>query len=190
VPSDIRIGVCSGIRRSSQKLITRSVVPGTHHHLGLGLSPSNIVPGLKAPPGNRLPSAAVVDAPTSTEFEDAKSEQTFQWEKCWYPVIPIDYLDKTRPTPLELLGKNLVIWCDASGAWSCAQDQCPHRLAPLSGGSSATPLLSMHPKWTSIGTCEGGDSQLTPSPPFTPCPSSRGSCGGWNSVVLLPWLAV
>ena len=27
----------------------------------------------------------------------------------------------------------LVLWRNAQGAWSCFEDKCPHRLAPLSG---------------------------------------------------------
>lgn len=37
------------------------------------------------------------------------------------------------PHPKELLGVRLVLWRNAQGAWSCFEDRCPHRLAPLSG---------------------------------------------------------
>ncbi len=42
--------------------------------------------------------------------------------------------DPSRPHPLELLGRKLVLWCDGGGAWRCNEDACPHRLAPLSEG--------------------------------------------------------
>lgn len=37
------------------------------------------------------------------------------------------------PHAKELLGVRLVLWRNAQGAWSCFEDKCPHRLAPLSG---------------------------------------------------------
>ncbi|KAI8465279.1 MAG: pheophorbide a oxygenase [Monoraphidium minutum] len=57
------------------------------------------------------------------------------WFKQWYPVaIEVD-LDKARPTGLKLLGRSLVLWWDReAGSWSCLEDRCPHRLAPLSEG--------------------------------------------------------
>ena len=42
------------------------------------------------------------------------------------------------PHAKELLGVRLVLWRNAQGAWSCFEDKCPHRLAPLSG----MPLLT------------------------------------------------
>ena len=37
------------------------------------------------------------------------------------------------PHAKQLLGVRLVLWRNARGAWSCFEDRCPHRLAPLSG---------------------------------------------------------
>ncbi|KAF5825433.1 accelerated cell death 1, partial [Dunaliella salina] len=34
----------------------------------------------------------------------------------------------------DLLGLSLVVWADSKGSWSCQEDKCPHRLAPLSEG--------------------------------------------------------
>ena len=45
------------------------------------------------------------------------------------------------PHAKELLGVRLVLWRNAQGAWSCFEDKCPPRLAPLSG----IPLLSKAP---------------------------------------------
>jgi phenylpropionate dioxygenase-like ring-hydroxylating dioxygenase large terminal subunit len=45
-----------------------------------------------------------------------------------------DDLDPKLPTRLELLGKQYVLWADASKTWHCFEDKCPHRLAPLSEG--------------------------------------------------------
>jgi nitrite reductase/ring-hydroxylating ferredoxin subunit len=42
--------------------------------------------------------------------------------------------DPSRPHPLELVGRKLVLWRDGGGAWRAHEDACPHRLAPLSEG--------------------------------------------------------
>ena len=42
--------------------------------------------------------------------------------------------DPSRPQPLELLGRKLVLWRDGDSKWRCHEDACPHRLAPLSEG--------------------------------------------------------
>ncbi|CAN0541269.1 unnamed protein product, partial [Ectocarpus sp. 8 AP-2014] len=36
--------------------------------------------------------------------------------------------------PKQLLGKNLVVWRNKEGRWSCFDDRCPHRAAPLTEG--------------------------------------------------------
>lgn len=59
----------------------------------------------------------------------------FSWTKQWYPVSPIDYLESSRPNPLTLLGKNLVLWKDKNKKWIAMDDRCPHRLVKLSLGS-------------------------------------------------------
>lgn len=56
----------------------------------------------------------------------------------WWPVTTVSALDKTRPNGIELLNKRLVLWNSgedgASGGWSCMDDRCSHRFAPLSEG--------------------------------------------------------
>ncbi|MBR8836562.1 MAG: Rieske 2Fe-2S domain-containing protein [Stigonema ocellatum SAG 48.90 = DSM 106950] len=53
----------------------------------------------------------------------------------WYPLSPVEDLDKKRPTPVTLLGLRLVIWKPTSSeTYRVFLDQCPHRLAPLSEG--------------------------------------------------------
>ncbi len=59
----------------------------------------------------------------------------FDWQEVWYPVHYVEDLDKKRPISFTLLEKNIVIWWDEnSHQWSVFEDQCPHRLAPLSEG--------------------------------------------------------
>jgi nitrite reductase/ring-hydroxylating ferredoxin subunit len=59
----------------------------------------------------------------------------FDWAEAWYPVAYLDDLDPACPTRFTLLDRGIVIWWDAKGsAWRVFEDQCPHRLAPLSEG--------------------------------------------------------
>lgn len=60
-------------------------------------------------------------------------QDTFDWERQWYPLGFVSYLDPRVPHAKELLGVRLVLWRDAGGTWRCFEDKCPHRLAPLSG---------------------------------------------------------
>lgn len=45
----------------------------------------------------------------------------------------IEPLNPKKPNALHLLGKELVAWKTDEGEWVCMDDQCSHRLAPLSG---------------------------------------------------------
>lgn len=67
-------------------------------------------------------------------LDGAPQETVFQWTKQWYPVAVVDFLDSSRPHAMQLLGKNIVLWKDASVKWRCFEDACPHRLAPFSEG--------------------------------------------------------
>ena len=59
----------------------------------------------------------------------------FNFFQNWYPLSPVEDLDPERPTPVTLLGLNLVIWKPKSSqTYQVFLDQCPHRLAPLSEG--------------------------------------------------------
>ncbi|GBF96942.1 hypothetical protein Rsub_09022 [Raphidocelis subcapitata] len=75
----------------------------------------------------------VLTAPVP-EPQPGTSTEPINWYQQWYPVAITGDLDPSRPTPLKLLGKSLVLWRAGSGAWSCLEDRCPHRLAPLSEG--------------------------------------------------------
>jgi phenylpropionate dioxygenase-like ring-hydroxylating dioxygenase large terminal subunit len=47
----------------------------------------------------------------------------------------MEALSTKKPNAIDLLGKELVIWRDNKGQWVCMDDQCSHRLAPLSGAN-------------------------------------------------------
>ena len=82
------------------------------------------------------------------------SQQPISWTKQWYPVAVAKLIDPSRPNPVQLLGRNLVIWLDAAGQWRCFEDRCPHRAAPLSEGKiwpdQGTLMCSYH-GWTFNG---------------------------------------
>lgn len=61
----------------------------------------------------------------------------FDCKEAWYPVYYVEDLDKTKPNKFTLLGQDIVLWWDQAGCWRAFEDQCPHRLAPLSQGRIA-----------------------------------------------------
>ncbi|MGD1716543.1 Rieske 2Fe-2S domain-containing protein [Dapis sp. BLCC M172] len=91
------------------------------------------------------------------DIQETTETETFQWTKQWYPVAVIDHTDTSRPYPFQLLGKNLVLWRNNTGKWSCFEDVCPHRLVPLSEGrveSDGTLMCAYHAwRFNSEGKC-------------------------------------
>jgi pheophorbide a oxygenase len=84
-----------------------------------------------APPS--APGEAAERAEPSTSASAPDSGEKFSWRDHWYPVSLVEDLDPSRPTPFQLLNRDLVIWKDPkSGEWVALDDRCPHRLAPLS----------------------------------------------------------
>ena len=57
-------------------------------------------------------------------------------EQNWWPVVLKNTLNVNGPNSIELLGKKLVVWRtkDDEDEWSCLDDVCAHRFAPLSEG--------------------------------------------------------
>ncbi|HEY9620994.1 MAG TPA: Rieske 2Fe-2S domain-containing protein [Crinalium sp.] len=83
----------------------------------------------------------------------------FDWKEVWYPVFYIDDLDKSTPARFTLLERDLVIWWDRQAScWRAFDDQCPHRLAPLSEGRIAEDGLLECPyhgwAFTGEGACD------------------------------------
>ena len=74
-------------------------------------------------------------AKPSAAEEGAVGKDQFIFTKQWYPVAVVEFLDKKKPHPLQLMGKDLVMWLDVTtNKWNVFEDACPHRLAPLSEG--------------------------------------------------------
>ncbi|CAM9359874.1 unnamed protein product [Ascophyllum nodosum] len=79
---------------------------------------------------NAVESQAVTTREETKEIEEGQ----FDWNKQWYPVLSLKHTDEGRAQPVQLLGKDLVVWRDKEGRWSCFDDRCPHRAAPLTEG--------------------------------------------------------
>jgi len=97
---------------------------------------------------NATSSSSAAAAPSTSP---ALSEQKpFSWTSHWFPVAVEADLPRDRPVPIKLLGRRLVLWWasaeggegrggaagegEEEGRWSCLDDACSHRLAPLSEG--------------------------------------------------------
>src|SRR5260370_34771394 len=52
----------------------------------------------------------------------------------WYAVAKSVQVKPGKPHAVKALGRNLVLWRDASGALKCLEDYCPHRGARPSRG--------------------------------------------------------
>ncbi|CAM9724008.1 unnamed protein product [Pylaiella littoralis] len=63
-----------------------------------------------------------------------KGEELFDWNKQWYPVLSVRDADPGRAHEVQLLGKDLVVWRNKEERWTCFDDRCPHRAAPLTQG--------------------------------------------------------
>ncbi|CAO2836829.1 unnamed protein product [Amaranthus hypochondriacus] len=66
---------------------------------------------------------------------EAASGEKFSWYDQWCPVMPVCDLDNRKPHAKRVLGLDVVVWWDRiESQWKVFNDQCPHRLAPLSEG--------------------------------------------------------
>ena len=74
----------------------------------------------------------------ATAITDSINESTrtaFDWSKQWYPVSPIQDLEKEGPNKITLLGIDMAVWFHKpTSTWRAFKDMCPHRLVPLSEG--------------------------------------------------------
>ena len=121
----------------------------------------------------------LLDDPHGEEASAAQSlnKEPFCWEKQWYAVAVASTMDPTRPNPVQLLGKNLVVWMDGTGQWQCFEDRCPHRAAPLSEGkiwSDGTLMCSYHGwRFDDQGNCVRVPQSSSPEAEQRACSSPR-----------------
>jgi phenylpropionate dioxygenase-like ring-hydroxylating dioxygenase large terminal subunit len=107
-------------------------------------------------------------------------ETQFSWTKQWYPISPLSYLDCSRPNPVTLLGKKLVIWRDENQKWIVMDDVCPHKLAQLSLGSIKEDgtLMCRHHGW-----CFNGEGKCTNIPMLIGSKAQETACDSLRSHV-------
>ena len=107
-------------------------------------------------------------------------ETQLSWTKQWYPISPLNYLYPSRPTPVTLLGKKLVIWRDENQKWIVMDDVCPHKLARLSMGSINEDgnLMCRHHGW-----CFNGEGKCTKIPMLTGSEAEDTACDSLRSRV-------
>ncbi|WIA38769.1 hypothetical protein OEZ86_002061 [Tetradesmus obliquus] len=126
-----------------------------------------------APQSVAKPAAAAAEAEPASQA----AAQHFDWNKQWYPVAPLAQLDPSKPTAVQLLGLDLVLWRDAEGQWRAFRDACPHRLAPLSEGridSSTGNLYCNYHGWQFNGS--GACTDIPQQPAGAPPPNAKRSC--------------
>ena len=123
-----------------------------------------------------LHTVSLVDDLTETSVSIDDSNQ-FNWNKAWYPLVPVEILDREQPHRFELLGESIVVWNDGPvtdglfrskksrtrqskrtmGRWRAFVDECPHRKVPLSEGrveDDGTLLCSYHAwRFNGEGSC-------------------------------------
>ena len=115
------------------------------------------------------PKAPATSQGTSTSIKQYASKGTItsmnqeelasiKFPRTWVPLCSTYELDPDRPSPVDFLGQNYVVYQDNSKNWIVMDDTCPHRLAPLSEGrvdrKTDTLDCSYHGwKFTSGGEC-------------------------------------
>lgn len=74
-------------------------------------------------------------AKSNSDSNSKLKPTAFDWSKQWYPVSPLQDLDKDGPNKITLLGIDMAVWFHKpSSTWRAFKDVCPHRLVPLSEG--------------------------------------------------------
>lgn len=73
----------------------------------------------------------------------------------WHPIAAVDTFEREPVQPVRLLGEDLVLFRDRSGAWGLVERQCPHRRADLANGFVEDHGLRCHYHGWQFGT-DGG----------------------------------
>jgi phenylpropionate dioxygenase-like ring-hydroxylating dioxygenase large terminal subunit len=142
-----------------------SVVTGSTDAL---LAATSVLDNLKAPGAVRStvtqtsapqlhPIPVQPSGAAAVEESGEESQGLFPWTKQWYPLAVVAHLDAAKPHSVQLLGRDLVLWCAGPGDWRCFEDACPHRKVPLSEGrveADGTLLCAYHAwRFDASGRC-------------------------------------
>lgn len=65
-------------------------------------------------PVDDYPSSTIEDKSSSPSRNEAIDGDQFDWYSSWYPLVPVEYLDPSKPHKFTLLGIDLVVWNDAA----------------------------------------------------------------------------
>ena len=122
-------------------------------------------------------SATATDVDVSTVT--TTSNDKFNWQKIWYPAAPVSFLETDAPNAIKILGLEMVVWKTKNG-WSCLEDSCPHRRAPLSLGfidSNKDALVCRYHGWefAKDGKCVDIPMSIDENANATAC-NSKKSC--------------
>lgn len=85
------------------------------------------------------PSVTYDKLPEVPEEQLDSGSEKFNWFAAWYPVAAMETLKPDRPTKVQLLGQDFVVWRDNQGEWQAFEDACPHRWVCHAAGSAYWP---------------------------------------------------
>jgi hypothetical protein len=52
--------------------------------------------------------SSTLDSPLTDVNLEEKSNDQFDWFKSWHPIVPVEFLDPSRPHAFKLLGMDIV----------------------------------------------------------------------------------
>mmetsp|Transcript_44318 Transcript_44318/g.93103 ORF Transcript_44318/g.93103 Transcript_44318/m.93103 type:complete len:597 (+) Transcript_44318:75-1865(+) len=103
--------------------------------VSLSSTPVAIDPSAVSETTNGAEQARDAERRKDEDDEEENSSRIRPIHQNWWPVSTTFALDKTRPNPVDLLNKKLVLfWSESDNEWKCLDDRCSHRFAPLSEG--------------------------------------------------------
>jgi hypothetical protein len=152
-------------------------------------------PAVEAPVATAPLVASDTQPKVPSEQLDSSSDK-FDWFAAWYPVAALDTLKPDRPTKVQLLGQDFVVWRDNQGEWQAFEDACPHRWVHQVT-TACPPMLSIPPQWLCLlwpnllcghvaGSCQLATPPMVPHAYLGRLPRScRGLQATLRSVVLL-----
>ncbi|CAJ1370445.1 unnamed protein product [Effrenium voratum] len=146
VAPDARVGVKAPPALAAGRAAAPAPPGGSHAALAVCAAAAVAAGRARRTARREGPQVSKEKSPETQEEADSWGDK-FVWEKAWYPLAVVEDLDDTRPTPLTLLGEDLVVWKDGEGQWRVFEDRCPHRSVPLSEGrveKDGTLLCSYH----------------------------------------------
>ena len=53
-------------------------------------------------------SSSILESPIVNLQSEEESNDQFDWFKSWHPIVPVEFLDPTRPHAFKLLGMDIV----------------------------------------------------------------------------------